>query len=261
MATIEGTLEEIYTYIGPRTSDIVTQLARKHRKNKYGNRISCGELNEDRGKCKKYTGLHAAHIKGRERKIIIQEILEEFAEKITDSIFKINLEVLEVEFCKKHEDFENTVQFLCPKHHKQYDLNNKVNDLDNIVLLTDDEISLNDIILTFETKSKSIKPYIIASNPYLNDGNCSIARISKENWNFNPKIKNLKTDYFLLCYNQYDFNVTIIKIKGNQISLARKKKDKRKVSLIIPYTDSEFTEKKSNEILEVIDIYSLKQLK
>ncbi|WP_313375255.1 hypothetical protein [Chishuiella sp.] len=256
MANIEGTLEEIYTYLGPRTSDIVTQLARKHRKNKRGNRISCGELNEDGDKCKKYTGLHAAHLKGRERKIIIQEILEEFAEKKTDSIFKMNLENFEVEFRKKHENFENTIQFMCPKHHKQYDLNNKVNDLDNIILLTDDKISLDDIILTFETKSKSIKSYLLASIPYLNDDNCSIARISGENWNFNPKLKKLKTDYFLLCYNQYDFNFTIVKIKGNQINLDPKK-NKSKVSLMIPYTDSEFTEKKSNEILEVIDIYSL----
>ncbi len=134
-----------------------------------------------------------------------------------------------------------------------------MNDLDNVVLLTDDEISLNHIINTYETKSKSIKPYIIASNPYLNDENCSIARISKDNWNFNPKMKNLKTDYFLLCYNQYDFNVTIVKIKGNQINIAPKKKDKSIVSLNIPYTDSEFTEKKSKEILEIINIYSLKQ--
>ena len=38
MAFLEGTLDEIYTYLGPRTSDIVTQLARKYRKNKSGNR-------------------------------------------------------------------------------------------------------------------------------------------------------------------------------------------------------------------------------
>ncbi|MFV0174920.1 hypothetical protein OBK14_11495 [Empedobacter falsenii] len=125
MAFIQGTLEEVYTFLGPRTSDIVTQLARPHRK-KNGIRKSCGELNNDGSICKQYTGLHAAHLKGRERKILIQEILEEFGEKITNITYKIDLNLFEEEFKKKHENFHDVIKFMCPKHHKNYDLNNGI---------------------------------------------------------------------------------------------------------------------------------------
>lgn len=126
MAFIEGTLDEIYKFLGPRTSDIVTQLARPHRKNKYGNRISCGEKNNDSSICKQYTGLHAAHQKGRERKILIQEILEDFGEKISDTTYKIDLNLFEEEFKNKHENFHKVIKFMCPKHHKNYDLKNGI---------------------------------------------------------------------------------------------------------------------------------------
>ena len=140
MAFIEGTLEEIYTFLGPRTSDIVTQLAKPHRKNKYGNRKSCGEKNNDDSICKQYTGLHAAHKKGRERKILIQEILEEFGEKNTDSTYKIDLNLFEEEFKKKHENFNEVIKFMCPKHHKNYDLKNGINNSKEVPIIDIEEI-------------------------------------------------------------------------------------------------------------------------
>lgn len=125
MAYIEGTLEDIYTYLGPRTSDIVTQLARPYRKEK-GIRKSCGELNNDGTKCKQYTGLHAAHLKGRERKVLIREILDEFGKKTTEKTYKIELKKFEEEFKKKHENFHDVIKFMCPSHHKNYDLLNGI---------------------------------------------------------------------------------------------------------------------------------------
>lgn len=135
MAYLEGTLDEIYKYLGPRTSDIVTQLARPHRKNEYGNRKSCIEPG-----CKQYTGLHAAHLKGRERRVLIQEILNEFGDLKVDKTYRINLETFEEQFRKKHDDFSNVIQFMCPKHHKKYDLKNGIADLDEKPILDLDEI-------------------------------------------------------------------------------------------------------------------------
>lgn len=135
MAYLEGTLDEIYKYLGPRTSDIVTQLAKPHRKNANGNRRSCAKDN-----CKQYTGLHAAHLKGRERKVLIKEILDHFGFSNSDGTYKIDLKIFEEEFKKKHDSFFEVIMFMCPKHHKQYDLKNDIEDLDEKPILDIEEI-------------------------------------------------------------------------------------------------------------------------
>jgi len=157
MAFLEGTLDEIYTYLGPRTSDIVAQIARPFRKVN-GHRISCGVENEDGSKCKQYTGLHAAHLKGKERKILIQEILNDSAIKIGEDVYRIELELFEVEFRKKHDKFLDVVKFMCPKHHKQYDLRNGIDHTQESQIMDREEIEemfeINELIeeenLSFE---------------------------------------------------------------------------------------------------------------
>jgi|GEM_PF-2128633 len=156
MAIFEGTLDEIYQYLGPRTSDIVSKLARPYRK-KQGKRISCGELNDDNSVCKQYTGLHAAHIKGKQRKTLIKEILEKNGEYLSNQVFKIDLKVFEEEFERKHEIFFDVIKFMCPKHHKRYDLENNIDDLEDKPIIDEQEIEeLVEVAENMENQDVSI---------------------------------------------------------------------------------------------------------
>lgn len=231
MALIEGTLEEIYTFLGPRTSDIVTQLAKPHRKNKYGNRISCGEELEDGKNCKKYTRLHAAHVKGRERKIIIQEILEEFGEKISDTTYKIDLILFEEEFKKKHENFNEVIKFMCPKHHKNYD--SKEN---SILLITDEELDeLIEFTDTLDQENLSIdivKDLLKSVNPTdlkkeigirfnINPSQISFSNISISNlkWNFDIDEVKFKDDFIFIFIDKNKESYKVALIKANTLDI------------------------------------------
>lgn len=165
MAYFEGNLKEIYKYLGPRTSDIVTQLARPFRKTEKGHRISCVGKNDDGTTCKKYTGLHAAHLKGKERIKMIQEILNEYGEKLSHDNYRINLETFETEFRNKHSDFNNVINFMCPMHHKQYDYRNSIIDeFDNAPIFAKEELieklEAEEINNESNTEDIDIKDYI-----------------------------------------------------------------------------------------------------
>lgn len=232
MAYFEGTLDEIYTFLGPRTSDIVTQLARSHRKNKYGNRISCGEELEDGKKCKKYKGLHAAHKKGRERKILIQEILEEFGVKNTDSTYRIDLNLFEEEFKNKHENFHKVIKFMCPKHHKNYDSKDN-----SILLITDEELDeLIEFTDTLDQENLSInivKDLLKSVNPTdlkkeigrrfnLNPSQISFSNISKESqkWNFDIDEEKFNDDFIFIFIDKNKESYKLALIKANTLDLS-----------------------------------------
>ncbi|MFV0155281.1 hypothetical protein ACTS9U_03875 [Empedobacter falsenii] len=232
MAFIEGTLDEIYKFLGPRTSDIVTQLARPHRKNKYGNRISCGEKNNDSSICKQYTGLHAAHQKGRERKVLIQEILEDFGEKISDTTYKIDLNLFEEEFKNKHENFHKVIKFMCPKHHKNYDSKDN-----SILLITDEELDeLIEFTDTLDQENLSIdivKDLLKSVNPTdlkkeigrrfnLNPSQISFSNISKESqkWNFDIDEEKFNDDFIFIFIDKNKESYKLALIKANTLDLS-----------------------------------------
>ena len=259
MAYFEGTKEEFYKFLGPRTSDIVTEISRPKRKHQK----SCKDEDiDDNGKkkvCGKWKSLDAAHLKDRTRKILITEILEDFAEKnIKQSTYKITLDKFEEEFRNKHKNFFNVIQFRCRKHHRAYDNKYKVEDLQDEIVIPTVETYTPDFEIDSNTKSEFIKKFIVPKISYLKNDNCRIARVSKDNWNFNPTVKELKKDFYLLCYNQVDFSVAILKIEKNTLQIKAKTTDKKKISLNIPYSESDFFEKKTDKNLEFLESFELK---
>ena len=101
MATFKGTEKDFNLFIGPLTRNIVCNLARKHKKH-----TTC---QYEKG-CNKRTGLEAAHIKGKERPVIIASLLAE-----------VDLKEFEEKFKAAHNPIEETILPLCKKHHIEYD--------------------------------------------------------------------------------------------------------------------------------------------
>lgn len=110
MASFIGTFDEFIKYINPRAKNVVNYLAKTHKLNK-GKCEHCSSATET---------LEAAHIAGRERPKIMEEILDEFR---NGEIITVDLEVFENLFLQAHEPIDKVILVLCRKCHNEYDLN------------------------------------------------------------------------------------------------------------------------------------------
>lgn len=119
MATFIGSNQEFKRYIGPLLRNLVQQLSRKYKTD-----IGCCQ------KCGAIRGLEAAHIHGRERSVIIDEIIGDHANENTISIDLVEFEQY---FKDKHEGINEVIIVLCKKCHTDYDapatLSNVASDL------------------------------------------------------------------------------------------------------------------------------------
>lgn len=255
MAYFEGTQEEFYTFLGPRTSDLVYKISKPFRKQQK----SCLDKDENSKVCGKWKNLDAAHLAHRTRIIIINEILEEFGEKNTKlNTYKISIEDFEKEFHNKHKDFFNTIQFRCRRHHRAYDKKYKVVDLKDNVMVDNEKDYEPNFDLDYHTKSNIIKSYLLSKVTTLKKDICSIAKNSGNKWNFNINVKDLNKEFYLICYNQNDFTAVVLKINKNSLTINSKKSNKDLVSINIPYSETEFIEKKTGYKFEIIELIKLK---
>lgn len=92
MAKFEGTIKEFTKFIGAYARIKVKHIALKHKK-------ALGRCEE----CSSPDSLDAAHIKGKERPLLIANVLSEFIE---DDIVRIDLNEFEERFTKAHLPIE-----------------------------------------------------------------------------------------------------------------------------------------------------------
>lgn len=108
MAYFEGTVEEFMRFLGGYARNRVQSLTSAYRK-KIGKCEECGSHTKQ---------LDAAHLHGKERLVIIGEILKDFTE---DGVVKIDLNVFQEIFDQAHQPPENVIRILCKPCHRTYD--------------------------------------------------------------------------------------------------------------------------------------------
>jgi len=108
MAKFEGTIQEFHHFIGPRIRNAINNLTRKYRQKLNGICEDCGQKKE----------LHSAHVHGRGRRIIIEEVLEKY---ITNEIVLCDIEGAEKQIIEAHLPIELSFMFLCHSCHVAYD--------------------------------------------------------------------------------------------------------------------------------------------
>jgi len=113
MASFVGTFDEFIKYISPRARNVVNGISRQYKK-KVGR---CEECNSTT------TTLEAAHVTGKERPVIIEEILTPF---INGETVTIDLDLFESKFLAAHEPIEKVIRVLCRTCHRAYDAPNQV---------------------------------------------------------------------------------------------------------------------------------------
>ena len=109
MANFVGSLQEFHHFIGPRVRNVVNQAAAPHRKRREGICEECGEKAE----------LQSAHVHGRGRRTIIEEVLARYTN--SDGVVACDLQQVEKEIVSSHIPIEETFKFLCHLCHVEYD--------------------------------------------------------------------------------------------------------------------------------------------
>ncbi len=229
MATFEGTSDEFLNFIGPLARNIVCELSRKHKK-----KTTCRHEG-----CNKRKPLDAAHIKGKERVLIIAEILKSYQKDDEEDMFVVDLNKFESEYIDAHTPIEDIILPMCRKHHKEYDRKENILSEYPIVLTdfdseeeedtyTEEELiafEKSDIKLLKETiqdsNQKAIKSKI--QDKYnLEKSQIAFSRISEANglWNFDVNKMKFENDFAFIFYdqNKKDYKVALIEANTMKIS-------------------------------------------
>ena len=107
MARFIGTFKDFKQYVNDYVKNKIPYLTRKF---KTGTCELCG---------KKAT-LDAAHLRGREREVVIREAFEASSELVGGNIFDVDLNKFAQYINKEHSD-PNNFHFICHDCHRKYD--------------------------------------------------------------------------------------------------------------------------------------------
>jgi len=111
-AKLRCTFSEFHKFIGPRIKNSINLLTKKSRT----------RLNNICPKCKKRNVIiESAHIKGKERKKIVEKILKKYLKNKDKDIVEIELKEVEREILEAHKPMNKYFKFLCRKCHTEYD--------------------------------------------------------------------------------------------------------------------------------------------
>lgn len=225
MAKFEGNLKDFNDFIGPITRNVVSNLSRKHKLN-----TTCRHDG-----CNKRKPLEAAHIKGKERQVIIGEILESF--QVDEDWFLVDLHKFKTEFIIAHTPIEDIILPMCKQHHLEYDRVNQMNSEYPIILDEFETADGNDVYTEKELDSLENSDYELLNKTVQNLDQSTIkeevskklgvsksqitfSRVSESNglWNFDVKKEKFKKDIAFIFYNQQTKNFKVGLVKANSIN-------------------------------------------
>lgn len=230
MAIFEGSSAGFNEFIGPVARNIVCNMSRKYKKN-----TTCRHEG-----CNKRKPLEAAHIKGKERPIIIAGILECFQKDDQEDWFVVDLIEFKSLFIAAHQPIEDVILPMCKEHHLAYDklqniqseypilLNEFVTE-EGEELYSEEELATleaNDSLLLKETvlnaNVNSIKLELQAKYN-LKKSQIAYARISDANglWNFDVSKKKFLNDFFFVFYDQNNKQYKVAFLKANSLNTER----------------------------------------
>jgi hypothetical protein len=109
MAHFKGTIAEFNRYIGPRVRNLVQNDTRKYKK-------TVGAC--ENSSCQSKEKLEFAHLIGKERPVLIGQVLESF---VNNGVVEIDLEVFEERLKRMHFPLKDTGLVLCNSCHGKYD--------------------------------------------------------------------------------------------------------------------------------------------
>jgi hypothetical protein len=119
MATFSGTIQEFHDFVGPRIRNLIQSKTRAPRLARNGICEQCGQQ----------ATLESAHVHGRDRRSIIEEVLIGYREG--GLVVLGDLAEVEAKILKAHEPIEETFRFMCGPCHREYDSGDVVAEIRN----------------------------------------------------------------------------------------------------------------------------------
>ncbi len=111
MAKLICSIEEYHKFIGPRIRNVIQAMTKGKKR----------ELNHICQHCKKEKELEAAHIKGKARKKIIENILADYLIGKKGRLIEVDIKEVEETIVKAHRPIDKYFLFLCAECHIKYD--------------------------------------------------------------------------------------------------------------------------------------------
>ena len=207
MAIFEGTIKEFAKYLGAYAKLKVAFLASNY-KRKIGKCEDCDSITK---------GLEAAHIKGKERVLLVSKILGEF---LQDDVIKIDLNEFEERFIAAHQPIESTIRVLCKECHRKYDRVIKEIGENNKKDFTDEGALIQRLVNDQMNKSKAVKILNTKNLTSLTSSNTIFSNINaaQDIWWLEPNNDRFKSDLCIILNNDRDQKLHIFKITANIIS-------------------------------------------
>ena len=248
MAYFEGTIREFTTYLGSYCRIKVMYITKKYRKN-LGRCEECGSATRQ---------LEAAHVKGKERPLIISNILSQYIE---NDLIKVDLDEFQEKFVDAHFPIEDFIRILCSECHRAYDKINPIHEYiptsENLKEEADlEKLEIKEIKtiekLLMETIKKSQALDIINSKAgsNLTGGDTLFSNINSavDVWWLEPLNDKFKTGFhFILNYpdsrSLFHFYVPPQKI-SNPKELFYQRNDSDYSKIYIPKSGTKFVDKK-----------------
>lgn len=245
MAIFEGSIYEFTKYLGAYCRIKVMHISTKYKKEKG----AC----ED---CKATEFLESAHVRGKERPLVISNILSEF---INNDIIKIDLDLFEERFVEAHYPLESSLRILCRDCHRLYDSKKKVlpdtlfSEISEQPLNNDDlqEIKITEKLLS-QTLNKSQALSIVNNSlkSNLKNINTLFANINSavDHWWLQPSNEKFKTGFnFILNHSEkntlYYFNFPANTVLDPQ-EIFYQRNDMDSSTIYIGKSETKFVDKK-----------------
>lgn len=111
MAIFDGSTQEFHHFIGPRIRNAINNFTRNYRKKLNGICEECGQKKE----------LHSAHVHGRERRTIIENVLLKYS---SNGVIRCDIGDVEKQILNEQLPIETNFKFLCHTCHVDYDSQN-----------------------------------------------------------------------------------------------------------------------------------------
>ena len=209
MTQFEGTIKEFTKFIGAYARIKVMHITASYKKG-LGKCEECG--------IPKF--LHAAHIKGKERPLLIAKILSEFIE---NDLIRIDLNEFEQRFIEAHLPIESTIRILCKDCHRNYDNIAKEEMLVDFSTASNEKNDESDlierIIRNQMNKSKAIQLARSANLASLTNSNTIFSNINsaQDVWWLEPENKKFENDLYIVLNNDKSSTLYIFKLAANTI--------------------------------------------
>lgn len=235
MAQFKGTIKEFTKYVGAFARIKVMHIAKKYKQT-----INCCE------ECGANLSLEVAHLKEKERPVLIAKILSEYMDG--KNCIDIDLNEFEERFISAHLPLESCVRILCRSCHKDYDRKIKPEISSNI---SKDEDDFMEKLATDQmNKSKAIELAFLKNITTLTNSNTIFSNIlgNQDKWWLEPHNEKFKELLHIILNNDqgriYIFQLPANTISKPEINFKQRNDMYRKncSDIYIPVSNSKFTD-------------------